>query len=346
MGKKRWGMLAMLWMLLPSAWGASEGTLGQGLVNPGYHEQPAWFKPSFLDIREDIAEAGAAGKRVLLYFYQDGCPYCARMLRENFADRELVAYTRKHFDVVAINLWGDREVTDLQGNAVTEKAFAAAARVQYTPTLIFLTEAGKVALRINGYFPPHKFRTAMQYVAEKQETRQNFAAYLAQVAPAPAKGEITPIAHALPQPLKLADNRKTSYRPLLVLFEQRNCSACDELHREVLARREMATAVTNLDVAQVDIGSSEALQTPDGKSLAANAWAKQLGVQFTPSLVFFDTDGREVFRSEAYLKTYHLHGAVDYVVSGAYRHQPNFQRFLQVRTDELRARGFTVDLME
>jgi hypothetical protein len=53
-----------------------------------------------------------------------------------------------------------------------------------------------------------------------------------------------------------------------------------------------------------------------------------------------------VFRTGAYLKTYHLHGAVDYVVSGAYQHQPNFQRFLQERTEALEARGFKVDLME
>ena len=56
--------------------------------------------------------------------------------------------------------------------------------------------------------------------------------------------------------------------------------------------------------------------------------------------------GKEVFRTEAYLKTFHLHGAMDYVITGAYRHQPNFQRFLQRRNEELQARGFPVDLME
>ena len=50
--------------------------LEAGMVNPGYHEKPDWFKLSFLDIRDDIEEAADSGKRVLLYFYQDGCPYC------------------------------------------------------------------------------------------------------------------------------------------------------------------------------------------------------------------------------------------------------------------------------
>ena len=62
-------------------------SLGQGMVNPGYHEKPDWFKSSFLDIREDVAEATDANKRVILYFYQDGCPYCAKLLNDNFGNR-------------------------------------------------------------------------------------------------------------------------------------------------------------------------------------------------------------------------------------------------------------------
>ena len=328
------------------AWAAGTDSLGEALVNPVYEEKPAWFKSSFLDLREDLAEAGVAGHRVVLYFYQDGCPYCAKLLRENFSDRQLVDYTRQHFDVVALNMWGDREVTDLHGQTLSEKDFAAAVKVQYTPTLIFLDEQGRVALRVNGYFPPHKFKAALEYVATKQEAQHNFATYLAKVAPVAAKGQITPVADALPQPLQLAENRRFSYRPLLVLFEQPNCAPCDELHGEALKNRALASSMTNLDVAQVDIGSNQTLQTPDGKTLTASAWAKQLGVQYTPSLVFFDQAGKEVFRTEAYLRSFHLHGAMDYVVSGAYRHQPNFQRFLQRRNEELQARGFPVDLME
>jgi thioredoxin-related protein len=60
-------------------------TLDAGMVNPGYAEKPDWFVNSFLDIREDIGDAAAEGKRVLLYFYQDGCPYCKKLLDTNLA---------------------------------------------------------------------------------------------------------------------------------------------------------------------------------------------------------------------------------------------------------------------
>ncbi|HED15273.1 MAG TPA: hypothetical protein ENI64_00415 [Gammaproteobacteria bacterium] len=54
-------------------------------------------------------------------FYQDGCPYCKKLLQDNFGQKAIADKTQKHFDVIAVNMWGDREVTDLNGNATTEK---------------------------------------------------------------------------------------------------------------------------------------------------------------------------------------------------------------------------------
>ena len=116
------------------------------MVNPGYHEKPSWFKESFLDLREDVQEATENKKRVLLYFYQDGCPYCAKLLQDNLGQKKLADKTRKYFDVISINMWGDKEVTDLKGQLTTEKKFTEKMRVMYTPTLLFLTEKGKVEI--------------------------------------------------------------------------------------------------------------------------------------------------------------------------------------------------------
>jgi thioredoxin-related protein len=319
--------------------------LGEGMVNPGYQDKPDWFKASFLDIREDIDEAAAAGKRVMLYFYQDGCPYCAKLLNDNFGNRAIADKARQAFDVIAINMWGDRDVTDSSGEATTEKAFASALRVQYTPTLLFMDEQGKVILRINGYFAPHKFDVALDFVAGKHEKQGGFRDFYAAASPVAAKSALNKLGGTLPEPLRL-DQRGDSGRPLLILFEQGSCAACDEFHSDILPREGVASALSNLDVAQVDLRSGEKLWTPDGREMSARDWARELGIQYAPSLVFFDRQGSEVFRTEAYLRSFHIHGAIDYVVSGAYRRQPSFQRFLQHRTEMLEARGIHVDLMD
>ena len=335
-------ILLLFSQLLPAA---TEGELSTGLVNPGYHEKPAWFKESFLDLREDVKEAAAGNKRVMLYFYQDGCPYCARLLKDNFGNPEIAEKTRRHFDVIAINLWGDREVTDLQGKITTEKRFAESLKVQYTPTLLFLDEQGKVVARLNGYYEPDKFSIVLDYVAGKHESEMKLSAYYRQRLAGKAQGRLNSEPFFLPHPLKLADNRRQSWRPLLVLFEQSDCKPCDQLHGDSFKRESLLLALSAFDIAQVDMNSREKLQTPDGRLLPAQDWAEDLGLQYVPSMVYFDADGREVFRSEAWLKTFHLHAVLDYVATGAYLHQTNFQRFVQHRADILREKGFEVDLM-
>ena len=331
--------------LIHAAQPGQPAALSEGLVNPGYHDKPDWFKSSFLDIREDLDEASEAGKRVLLYFYQDGCPYCAKLLNDNFGNRAIAEKTRAAFDVIAINIWGDRDVTDLSGQASTEKNFAAALRVQYTPTLLFLDEQGKVVLRINGYFAPHKLDLALDFVAGRYEKQTRFRDFFAAASPQPANTKLNELGGTLGKPLRL-DRRNDTGRPLLVMFEQGSCADCDDLHHDILARPAVATALSNLDVAQLDLWSTEKLSTPDGREMAARDWAQELGIQYAPSLVFFDRQGAEVFRTEAYLRTFHIHGAIDYVATGAYRWQPSFQRCLQHRTESLAERGVSVELMD
>ncbi len=72
---------------------------------------PDWFKLSFLDLSEDLEEAAADGKRgIMVYFGQKHCAYCQALIEVNFGKDDIVAYTRKHFDLIPMDIWGDREV--------------------------------------------------------------------------------------------------------------------------------------------------------------------------------------------------------------------------------------------
>jgi thioredoxin-related protein len=312
----------------------------------GTDEMPPWFKDSFLDLREDLAESRKDGRRLMLYFYQDGCPYCAKLLRDNLGQKAIADKTRKYFDVIALNLWGDREVTDLTGKTLSEKAYAKSLRVQFTPTLVMFDEKGNVALRLNGYLPPHKFEAAVDFVGQHMEGKNDFADYLATHAREPAATDLNEEPWLLPQPLKLADNQKRDGKPLMVLFEQKECAACDELHWEAFPRTEVKALRERFTVARIDMASREPVQTPTGQLRPARDWARSIGVFYTPSLVFFERGGKEVFRVEGYLRPFHFAASLDYVASGAYRQQAEFQRFVEARAAERRARGERVELMK
>jgi thioredoxin-related protein len=139
--------------------------------------------------------------------------------------------------------------------------------------------------------------------------------------------------------------QKSGARPLLVLFERTHCASCDELHRDAFRRREVTDLIVKFDVVRLTPKDGASIVTPAGRQTTIDAWSRELNIAYFPTLVFFD-DGAEVFRVESFARPFHLASALDYVASGAYRKQPSFQRFIQARADDLRARGYTVDLMK
>ena len=319
--------------------------LQSDMVNPGYQEKPAWFKESFLDLREDIKDATDSNKRVLLYFYQDGCPYCAKLLQDNLGQKKLADKTRKYFDVVAINMWGDKEVTDLKGQLTTEKIFAEQMKVMYTPTLVFLTEQGRVALRVNGYYSPNKFETALDYVHGNNETKISFRDYVRKFLKPPTSGKL----HQQPFILKPPYNLKSltnSKKPLLILFEQKKCHHCDELHNDLFKRKETLKQINRFNVVRLDMWSNDKLINIQGRTVTAKSLAKRLNINNSPTFVFFNKTGKDIFRIDAYLKSFHTQSVLDYIASGAYEKQPNFQRYISKRADKLEAQGIHVDLMK
>jgi thioredoxin-related protein len=270
---------------------------------------PEWFTETFLDIREDAAEAARDGKRLMLYFMQEGCPYCKQLVTVNFRDPAIIEKTRRNFTPVAINIWGDREVTATDGRKLPEKKFAAALKVQFTPTLVFFDEKGAIAHRINGYLPPEAFYAALDGAIGN-----------APVLSRPFTGRAVDV------------RRKAGAKPVALLLMSPDCDACDELERN-LKHADLRSQLARLEL----------IRTSNPSEVVSSTGTAKLQSSYVPALVFF-SGGREVFRTEAYLRRFHLASALDYVASGSYAREPSFQRFLQARAELMRSRGAAVEL--
>ncbi|QAX31701.1 thioredoxin [Leisingera sp. NJS201] len=109
------------------------------LGDDGLHKT-AWMRDTFKDLREDLEEANGEGKRLALIFEQRGCIYCTKMHEEVFPRPEISQYIEENFFVVQLNLYGDVEVTDFDGEALAEKDMARKWGVLFTPTILFLPE--------------------------------------------------------------------------------------------------------------------------------------------------------------------------------------------------------------
>jgi thioredoxin-related protein len=155
----------------------------------GLHKED-WFSLTFRDVAEDIATAKQEGKRLVMIFEQRGCIYCAQMHEKILSDPEVSDFIKANYKVVQYNMFGDEEVTDLDGEVLTEKTAARKWGYVFTPTMVFLPEeapegktvAEAAVATMPGAFGKWTFLNMFKWVAEKgYEGDEHFQKYHARI---------------------------------------------------------------------------------------------------------------------------------------------------------------------
>lgn len=294
---------------------------------------PDWFKLSFLDLSNDVEDAKDAGKKgLIVYFGQKNCSYCKAHLENNWQDISIIAYTRKHFDVVAIDVRGDRPVADVKGKVFrTEKTFSRSIKANFTPTLIFYDNEGNEIQRLSGYHPPYEFVAALEYIADEHYKKESLNNYLARAASFTEYGNDTLNRNDIfsSPPYALDRSRFPSQTPLAVFFEKTRCHACDVLHSGPMSNNTIIRAMNQLESVQLDSRSNTPVITPAGERTTAIKWAEKLDIYYTPTIIFFDERGKEIIRINSVVGFFRLNNVLHYVLSKGYQQEPNFQLWRQ-----------------
>lgn len=291
---------------------------------------PSWFKQSFLALDEDLQEAVGAGKKgMIVYFGQKRCAYCKMLMEVNFKTPDIVTYTRQNFDVIPIDIWSPEELTTPSGESMSEREYSQKLGTNFTPSLVFFDAEGHIALRLRGYYPPYQFRAALEYVAGGHYQREKFPVYMARGDKTLhfEAGDLDEEPFFSPPPYNLDRSRFPADLPMVVFFEQGDCHACDILHTQPLKSRTIRRLFNRFESMQLDIHSDVPLIKPNGEPSTAKQWAEELGIFYSPSIVFFDENGKEIIRVDSVVGLFRLRNVLNYVVSRGYRVEPNFLRW-------------------
>jgi thioredoxin-related protein len=297
---------------------------------------PDWFKQTFLDLPDDLHHAIEDGKLgLMLYFGQQHCAYCEAMNEAIFEQEDFKTYISKYFDVIPIDVWGKLEVVNLQGKKTNETQFANEMQAQFTPTVIFYNVQGKEILRLRGYYPPYLFRTALDYLVGGFYKIEKFANYVAKgdfMPPDNVSQKHTPALHQYAlfsrPPFQLQRNHLKASRPLLVIFEQPNCHACNLLHRDILTDTTIINHLKKFEVVRLNRWKNTPLVTPTGEKITAEEWANELGIFYTPSFLFFDEQGKQILRVESVIQRIRFHQILKYILQKGYIETPIFERWI------------------
>ena len=288
---------------------------------------PDWFKLSLGDLNDDLAEAKKAGKKgIITYFGQKRCAYCEQFFKSSLSDVDIKNYLQKHFDLIAFDIWGIDDITDTDGTTYTERDLSIHYKTNFTPSLVFYNAEGTPVFRLRGFYPPYKFRAAIQYVTEEFYKEETFSDYFARANPGEyfLLGGLTERDFFLEPPYDLVALRKNN-KPTAVFFEQGNCHACDLLHSGPLSKDLSIHEIEQMNVIQLNMWADTAVITPQGEKTTAKEWAKSLDLFYTPSIVFFDANGKEIIRVDSVTYFYRLWGVMDYVNQQGYKTSKDYQ---------------------
>jgi thioredoxin-related protein len=144
-------------------------------------------------------------------------------------------------------------------------------------------------------------------------------------------------------------------KSLAVIFEQRGCPYCKEMHVTNLSDPEIAGYIQkHFLTIQLNLHGARKVTDFDGKELEERALARRWGVNFTPTIFYFvppadafagkDGGAAAAWKLVGYWKPFHFHSTFVYVHERAYKQPGGFQRWLSERADKLRAEGKDVRL--
>lgn len=157
------------------------------LTDDGLYRQ-SWFLDSLLELGDDLETAARNGKRLAVMWELRGCPYCKETHFVNFARPDIEAFVQQRFDILQLNIVGAREVTDFDGEKLTEKALAAKYAIRFTPSFQFFPDStqglsakkprDREVARAQGYLEPKHFLAMFRFVAERAYEKGTLLDYL------------------------------------------------------------------------------------------------------------------------------------------------------------------------
>ncbi|MDJ0807651.1 MAG: thioredoxin family protein [Gammaproteobacteria bacterium] len=139
-----------------------------------------FFDQSLGDFREELETARDEGKKgILIMFEMDECPFCHRMKKTVLNQSEVQDYYKQHFMIFTVDIEGDVEISDFQGNPTSEKDFAFKQfRVRATPVFGFFDLEGKLITRYTGATSSlQEFLWLGEFVADGHYRTTNFSRY-------------------------------------------------------------------------------------------------------------------------------------------------------------------------
>lgn len=119
-----------------------------------------------INVDELLVQAKSEDKHIMFFFHIPGCPYCQRMIDENFNDSQVKELIEKNFILVDIYTADSSSVT-FKGFEGKHKSFARHLGCRAFPSTYFMNGSGEVIYRSIGYRNIGEYVTELNYIGSR-----------------------------------------------------------------------------------------------------------------------------------------------------------------------------------
>jgi len=118
-------------------------------------------KARWTDYEKALGKAEDEEKPIVLFFHAKYCGPCDKLEKKSFNDPKVACYLNQNLVATKVLFEGEREI-------------AYKYRVNFTPTIVFLTPKAKTIEKVVGYYDPKTMYLFLTYIGEKAYMDMSF----------------------------------------------------------------------------------------------------------------------------------------------------------------------------
>ena len=126
----------------------------------------------------------------------------------------------------------------------------------------------------------------------------------------------------------IEEAKESGKKGLMLYFGMSKCPYCKALIENNFGREDIAKYTQkNFDVVAIDVKGSRNVKTTAGKNISEQKFSIINNAHFTPTVIFYNHEGKEVHRLVGYYAAYRFQAALEYVADSHYKKEP-FKSYL------------------
>ena len=133
-----------------------------------------------LNINKVLEHAVKQNKQVMFFFHIPRCPYCERMLKENFKDKKTLDQIEKYFILVDVYS-ADKGTVVYNEFSGSRKEFSKYLGASAVPATFFMNIKGKVIHKAIGYRNTSELLAEIKYIGTKSYLKQDLDTFASEL---------------------------------------------------------------------------------------------------------------------------------------------------------------------